>query len=573
MVARRKASRLKKRIWKLFLLLSLIITLVGGIYGLSFTYHQLLLAPRVPMTELSHQTFKISQNAQHSQSNCSSISGGLTNNPIADFYGNSVYAWVNQIRWNCVYNIKDFSGNTLIEQFNAARDAAANQGGGVVYFPTGIYEFSESIYLKDGVVLRGDPPAIQNAKDGNYSLPSKLIFPEYKPQFSGDGTPNITAFKKIYTTNPNQDSNIGLVNLEINRAGFYIEADANQGKNQNILVFGIRNNNVADPDPNVPDVSFQQPWMRYSHRFAANIKITGSQNVLVANNRLNDEVTDNYQQAGYQVKPLKGNEIITYSAGTQVPFNYTDHYGIVVNRSKAGGFSSAATPASEPGLFRPRIVIRDNWVYHTMRVGIQASGNGLMIQDNNIRDQPNKQAWSDPTGLKQPQGSVTLENRAIDWSGWNVTLAGNDYQVYRHQVMDTQYFSVDGEGILAQECCGGTLINGAKIVKNQGNSYIGVYKVPSIQNLTIQDNQLLENVTNTELIFVVADTNKSAGVMENVQIFNNRVNGGMQVKASEIRQQNLIQKNQGNNTGSILASCQITVRENTGFQSQHCLKN
>ena len=540
-----------KKTRKNILIAAIIFSLIFGIYSLWQGYNYLS-AQETNTTTLTQ--------------NCGSKSAGPTDNPIASYYGNTAYPWTNQIKWNCVYNIKDFPAGSTLESFNAARDAVEKNGGGVVYFPTGTYNFTDNIYLKNGVVLRGDAPKVKEAKAENYNPPSQLIFPKYEPNLTGAGTPNNTAFKKIYTTNPNTDSNIGLVNLDINRAGVYWEADIDNGKNKNILIFGIRNNNVADFSPNVPNPEFQEAWMRYSHRFAANLKINALENVLVAKNRINDKITDNYDQPAYKIKPLKGRQILTLN----VPFNYTNHYGISVNRSKPKGFTLAAEPQSEPGLFRKGIVIRDNWVYHTMRVAIQASGNGLILQNNIIKDQANKQWWTDPTGTKQAQNSVTLENRAIDWSGWNVKIEGNDYEVYRHQIADTKYLSVDGEGILIQECCGGTKVKGAIISKNSGNSYIGFYKVPGIENVEISQNKLLTNITNTPLIFVMADTNKTPHRIDNVKIENNQVNGSILAKGSLGGNNNIIQNNTGNNTGNIETNCHVSVKENPGFEVKQC---
>lgn len=502
-------------------------------------------------------------------SNCGSLSGEPTDNPIAAQYNSSAYPWTNQIQWDCVYNINDFKGSTT-EKFNSARDTAAARGGGVVYFPAGNYNFTDSIYLKNGVVLRGETPSVIESKSNSYAPPAKLVFPKYEPRLSGSGTPNQTAFKKILTTSPNQDSNIGLVNLDINRAGIELGDDVDKSKNQNIVIFGIRSNNVAEPDPRVPDLSFQQPWMRYSHRFAVNIKINAYKNVLVGNNRINDAITDSYEQPGYKVKSIKGNSIITYTEGGKVPFDYGNHYGIVINRSKSSSFKLAATPKAEPGLFREGIVIRDNWIYHTMRVGISASGDGLVIQNNQITDQSGKQWWTDPTGLKQPRGAVTLENRGIDWSGWNVRIEGNDYEVYRHRVMDSNYLSVDGEGILIQECCGGTTVNGANITNNEGNAYIGIYKIPEIKNVIIQGNKLVSNRGDTPLIRVNADTNNRANSMENVRIEKNTIDGGILAKASLGGKGNVIRNNQGNNRGAIARPCHVTVTGNTGFKLKPC---
>ncbi|GAB4277958.1 MAG: hypothetical protein Fur0025_04210 [Oscillatoriaceae cyanobacterium] len=488
---------------------------------------------------------------------------------MAAKYGND-YSWTSEIKWNCVYNITDFAGNTDTDKFNAARDAAASNGGGVVYFPAGEYKFEDNIYLKNGVVLRGDNHPVADAKSSNYAPPSRLVFPKYEPRFTGNGTPNDRAFKKIFTENTSADSNIGLVNLDINRAAIWIVGDSEGGQHENILVFGIRSNNVASADAQVPDVSFQDGWMRYSDRFATNIKLNGMANILVANNRLNDAVTDSYEQPGYKVKTADGKSVLTYREGNKVPFSYTDHYGIVVNRSKSGGFALAATREVEPALFRRGIVIRDNWIYHTMRSAIHAAGDGLVIEGNQITDNPRKQAWAHPTGLKEPRGAATFENRAIDWSGGNVRIIGNQYEVYRHQIMDSHYLSTDGEGILIQECCGGTLVQGAEVANNQGNSYIGFYKVRDIEDVRITGNRLLQNVSNSDLIFVVADTNNAPYGMKNVLIENNQVNGSILVKGTAGGSGNVVRNNRGNNSGAIMVSCHVKVSSNTGFAEPPC---
>ncbi len=151
-------------------------------------------------------------------SKCGSRSNAAQDNPIAAKYKDNAFPWTKNIKWNCVYNIKDFPASTIDASFNAARDAASANGGGIVYLPAGTYNFADNIYLKDGVVIRGDTPTINDAKSSSYNPATKLVFPQYKPSFSGSGTPNNTAFKKILTTNLNKDSNIGVVNVDINRA-------------------------------------------------------------------------------------------------------------------------------------------------------------------------------------------------------------------------------------------------------------------------------------------------------------------------------------------------------------------
>ena len=344
MKRKKSLNRRAKRIWQILLGTIALISFTMG----SFAVSQLL-------TNTSGNSPMVSQ----LNNSCGSVSGGPGDNPIATHYGADTYSWTNKIKWNCVYNIQDFPGDKINQRFNAARDVATANGGGVVYFPAGIYNFTDSIELKDGVIIRGETPQVKDAKSNSFIPATKLVFPKYEPKLSGSGTPNNTAFKTISTTSPDTDSNIGLINIDINRAAISIKADLDNGKNQNIIIFGIRSNNVAEPDPGVPELSFQEPWQRFSYRFGANIRVNGYANVLISNNRLNDETTDNYDQPGYKIRSRNKKSIITYQ-NDEVPFSYTNHYGIVINRSKSGGFKLAATPEKEPGLFRQRIVIRDN---------------------------------------------------------------------------------------------------------------------------------------------------------------------------------------------------------------------
>ena len=441
----------------------------------------------------------------------------------------------------------------------------------MIYFPAGAYQFSDDLSLANGIVLRGETPSVADAQSDAYRPASQLEFPKYEPRLSGSGTPNQTAFKKILTQSPDTDSNLGLINLDINRAVVKLMGDPETGSNQNIVILGVRSNNAAEPEASVPNLVFQSAWQRYSNRFAANFKISAYANVLVANNRLNDAITDSYEQPNYRVQSRNGDSSVVFAEGSKAPFDYADHYGIVVNRSKPGGFKYTANPTGEPGLFRQGIVIQDNWIYKTMRVGVHASGLGLVIRNNQIQDQPNKQAWADPTGQKQPKGSATYENRAIDWSGHDVLIEGNRYQVFRHKLWDSQYSSVDGEGILIQECCGGTSVNGVTIRDNIGNAYIGLYKIPDMQNALIMGNELTSNGANGTGIYVSADTNGGPHLMSGVRIENNRLAGGILAQASAGGEGNVIQGNQGDNSGLIRYSCHIKVQNNSGFELEPCL--
>lgn len=506
---------------------------------------------------------------EDSSAACGSPLGGPSDNPIQTLYGPAAFAWTNDIKWQCVFNVKDFAGPSDTDRYLAARDAAVEAGGGVVYLPADIYYFQDDLPLGDGIVVRGDALEQLNAKGDGFVPPTRLVFPEYEPSRSGEGTPNETAFKRVITPNPDTDSNLGLVFLDIDRGAIDLAGDPDNGTMTNRIVFGVRSNNVAKPIPNVPDPAFQPGWLRYSSPSAANIRLTTRENALVAHNRLNDDITDAYNQSDYIVRTNDGSGSITYPEGYKVPFSYTDHPGIVVNRDKPQGFTYPQMATDEPGLFRPGITVQDNWVFKTMGAGIKASGEGLTIRRNVVSDQSGKVTWVDPTGTREPDPTMTFENRAIDWSGHNVTIEGNNFVVYRHAIMDTGDFSADGEGIFIQPCCGGTSIDGVAIRNNVGQGNISIEQVPDVQRVLIENNEIKAISSNQPAISLNADRDGVPNAMEKVVIRNNQVEGGILAQASLGGSQIEVRDNRG--SGAITYSCATTVQGNNGLAERSCL--
>lgn len=455
-----------------------------------------------------------------------------TDNPITAKYG-TTYDWTSEIKWSNVKNILDYGGDPTgakdnITAFNAARDAASNEGGGVVYFPTGSYKFNSDLYLKNGVVIRGETPDTgkDNAKSDNFTLKTKFQFPKYQPTFSGSGTSNSTAFKKIYTTTPATDSNIGLLYVDINRAGIKLQSNANIDNNKNILVYGVRSNNVASADSAVPQ-SYQNAWQRWPNRFDANIAFQAYENILVANCRVNDAVTDNFEQMGYILMKNTDGSLVTLNDPGQAVFRYTDHYGIVVNNASNDWY---ATPATAPGLFRKGIAVRDNWIFKTMRNGIKASGDGVVVKGNSIYDQSDKVAWIYPTGYgKKPTGSVTYENRGIHMAGYNCLLEDNYAEVYTHVIGWTpKYRSNDGEGFLMDNT--GSMVDGWTVRNNilkGSNVYIGVYRTKDFRNVTIKGNTIQRTSPGKTGIWLWADTTSANYSMSNIIVEDNTLNSGI----------------------------------------------
>lgn len=490
-----------------------------------------------------------------------------TNNPIRDKYGNEPdfppfpYHWTDSLRWSNVYNIQNyvqFAGTVTLGvddvrtdwlgAYNAARDAAAAAGGGVVYFPKlgfrknenffgddSTYYFSDNILLKSNVILRGDAPIINDATSRGFSPRSYIEFPKYNYAAGvgvPGGTPNSTSFKEIMIDTTGIVGvgkpgfrNTGVVFLNINRGRIaahptfrQVQIDANTSTFwaaepcRNFVVFGTRSNNVAIPDPGVPTANMNS-WLRFPWRFAANIDVYVTANALICNNRLNDYRNndsvkvdeDAFVMAGYNPSGACGplNQI----------FDYNAHYGILLNRFKRTGYTAAvgflnnSTPNMEPELFARGNVVRDNWIFKTSRVGIQAAGLGLVVKGNVIKDDPSKETALSPTGAAcNTNVQATFENRGIDIAGWNILVENNDIEFYRTRfVGSVSGFSADGEGIYAQGPSGttmrdyiirnniirsnenglcNTLVTGAA----QGKGFSGLYNTGSVFNIVVENN-------------------------------------------------------------------------------------
>jgi hypothetical protein len=375
---------------------------------------------------------------------------------------------------------------------------------------------------------------------------------------------------------------VGLVYLDINRAGISLRSQTwttvNTPKgttqrslenNGNFIVFGVRNNNVASPDAGVPDAG-QLGWQRFCSRFTVNISIYCNRNAVVSNCRVNDFTNnttfpiadDSYDQPGYLAFRASSNSYEPVADGAMARFDYSDHYGIGVNRKAMVTF---AEPDDEPGAFRPGIEINDNWVYKTMRVGIYACGLGLEINRNKLLDKTGKMVYLHPNGQRfQTNNSATYENRGIDWSGWNVTVDGNEIDVTRHRINSpTGYLSVDGEGILIQECCGGTSVNGAIITNNLTRNYIGVYKMRDVYDVIIKNNRLFNNS-----ILVTANTNGATYTVNNVIIDSNLAVSDILVNGSRGGTPCFVRHNSG--SGNLNRPCHVVEQNNSGFNINPC---
>lgn len=420
------------------------------------------------------------------------------NNPAAIYH----LAWTKQLRWRNLRNVQDFPGATALERFKAAQAAVVATGGGVVFFPAGTYYFDDSLELKSGVVLRGaDPTRSRYARDQPYAPPSRFEFPKH-------------GFKII--SNAENARNIGIVNLDINRARLALKLP----QAENCLVYGNRLTNAIGLDPQVPQ-AWQQPEQRWTDRHSRAIGVFALGNVLVANNRI-ARSSDHFRQPGY-VLAARGQPAGTPETRT-VLFDYDNRYGIRVNRETTQ--RTPATPESDPHLFRPGIVVADNYVFVSGRVGIHVGGNGAQILRNFIQGE--RAVRNTVNGIQLARGSDTNEHRAIDIAGWNYRIEDNEFYDFRNQLENSRYPLTDGEGILQQESSGSEA-RGGLIRNNRGNAYIGIYKIGVASGITIAHNRLSGDAD----ILLTADRNNGPGLAQNNRIIGNQLEGNIVLTGSQ----------------------------------------
>ena len=491
-----------------------------------------------------------------------SVAAGSTEARAAAFTKNpaAMYdlAWTDDIKWSSVVCIDEFRGGSLEERFDKAQAAVAARGGGVVYFPPGVYKFENSLRLRDGVVIRGaEPTGTSDARKDLYNPPTRFEFPGYIPTFEGDGTPIDTAFKGIYVEDPETTSNCGVVNIAINRGHIDFQAGPDHKCGRNRLVYGCLLRNAAVADPQIPDLkSGQHPWQRFTQRHHAAIAVRAAENILVANNRLPESAEDNFVMKGYLIK----------GRSFDVVFDYDNRPGLYINSYALGGPGGKGpngTPQTHPWGFRKGIVIRDNYIFCTGRCAIAFTGDGTICANNVIRFRDD--VWRPTTtGNAISKGSSTNDNRAVQMRGWRWTVEGNDYVVHRNWAADKSYKINDGEGLMHEDHVNSSVLDG-KIINNTGNSYISIYKTGGIDGLLVKGNDI-RTPGGISAIYVVANRNSGPHECRNVKIIGNTTAGsGIRIAGSPA-ENNVIKDNRHIGAdGKIVNEANARCRNNTGY--------
>lgn len=492
--------------------------------------------------------------------------------PVDDPLGGLKLGWTGSLKWSHVVDVARAPGNSIDEKLATAQAILAMNGGGVAFFPAGTYRFRESIKLLDGVVLRGaTPKSVSSAHNEKYSLATRFEFPKYEPNFEKDGTSIVSAFKGIVLAEPATASNCGVVHVDIDRGHIHFEDDGSEdhraGRNRVVFACILRNAAVADPA--VPNSKIGQlGWQRFTHRHHAAIDVKASENILVANNRLPKSGDENFTMNGFVLLDAK-KKPTTFDG---IVFDYDNRPGLYVNHYGIGGAGGAGpdgTPETHPHGFRRGIVIRDNFIFNTGRMGIGFCGDGVICSNNVIRI-PDGVFRPTATGQQLTTGASTNDNRAIEMRGWRWVVDGNDYEVHRNWAADRKYKINDGEGLMHEDHVNST-VRDSVLIDNRGNTYLSIYKTAGIESLRIEGNDIRlgdgkQTIAQGAAIFAVADRNSGRFPCRNVTIVNNTVSGGGIAIAGSPAEKNVIRGNKCLGAAApIKNDAQASVAGNEGF--------
>lgn len=450
---------------------------------------------------------------------------GIT--PMTDPTRKYGLAWTSKLPWDNVLDITKLTDQKVEywdEVLQKAQEIQSSRGGGVIYFPAGVYKFKNEIRLKNRIILRGEEP--ENLLHSTFkSLPTRFEFPKYEPKFSGSGTPVDTAFKGIVLEYPENASNCGIVHLDINRGYVNLGEGVDHRCGSNRIVFGCVFRNAAGAASEIPSIKDNQPlWLRYTHKFRAAIGVNVYENALIAQNLIPRSGDDNFTMSEYPLKNRKG-EIILFD----VEFDYDNRPGIYVNHyciGGAGGSGNDGTPETHPWGFRKGICIFDNYIYSTGRSAISFCGDGVVCSGNSIRFA--KDVFRPTvTGIHCSYGSSTNDNRAVEMRGWRWRVENNDYEVYRNLCSDKKYYINDGEGLMHEDHCNSTIVD-SYLINNRGNSYLSIFHCGEISGLQIEGNDVSVGHSIQD-IYVATPRHKQPGnfPIKNVAIVKNitRSNG------------------------------------------------
>jgi len=484
-------------------------------------------------------------------------------------------SWIDALPWSTVTTtaaVADDSGDDLAT-VQAEIFALSANGGGVLYFPAGTYNFSDHLYLADGVILRGATPSETDARGSfttdaagvrtytlTYDPPTNFAFPVFIQDYATDmrrveGTARQNYFKQILVgksdggggvlPDATHASDYGLVNIDINGAIISIgdrspddlewgtSIPKNNVTGKNILIFGNRLNNGTALAPNVPEQG-QNIWQIWPTRNRGKIDVVSAGNTLIANNLVGDMhykyyvlgdtsqvIMDYVAYLGQSGEPIERQYRQRDASGSSMNapndvVRFSDGYGIRLNHVL--DYETAHSAIQEPSKHREGQGIINNFHFGTTRVGFMGAGNGLIVKGNVREDMMGvKYEYINERGTALiTNNSATQENRGIDITGGHDVIAEDNYVRVKRGTFASGYPTIDGEGLLLQESSSTFHPVNWTIRNNIVHSYIGLYRIRYADSIVFEGNTVYNDPLYTD-----GSVNGSQGRVGGSVVFNN----------------------------------------------------
>ncbi len=414
----------------------------------------------------------------------------LSQNPVAEFYGNGNYpVWTDNIRWTNQINMQTYDFGkaglklpaTDFQKFEFARDILYQQGGGVLYYPAGSYDFTNvpenisdgeagrGLMLRSGVVILGEKPTADNAILGTLQPLTKFIFKTKKIKDINNNDRSIPVNWNIVGCIPSGSetlkdiTNIGILWVELNGGVVYFGAEypfsssysgglgwystkASKGEwktrvpdgthpfdafaaangsfvgvGAGRIVMGCVIKNAVVGNHNIIQYAKEKydsiAQSTYPYKFGARIGVYGS-NTFVANNYLpKPDSCFKYYQTTAITQQDKCNQAFGNHRKTLI-YDYGKAIGLDVNKGFLNPFSNTLQ-----GYLAENVIIQDNNVYNHGNKGFEISGNWFLVRNNkNVRDY--LQEGADRYGLG-PGWELTLDGFYESLPGGNGCLSDN----------------------------------------------------------------------------------------------------------------------------------------------------
>jgi len=385
-----------------------------------------------------------------------SLTALFAQNPMARYYGNGNYpTWTDQVKWDNRINMRtfDFGGNgcsnctSEFAKFEFARDLLYAQGGGVLYYPAGVYDFSDvadvvsdsisgrGLMLRSGVVILGETPTANFSNlDGDRSLPTHFIFKhKTMKDIVGVDKPIPTNWAILGcipsgTETLKDVKNIGIAWVEMDGGAIYFGGEYSWGNTwaaagawySSKAAKGFWAKRV--PDGTHPMDAFAGAKGDYlgagSGRFVFGCIIKNS---VVGNHNLIQYAREKYDSIALNTYPYKfgarvgiyGSNVLVannalpkpdkcfkYTQTTAITkqdkcgqafgnhrstliYDYGKSFGIDVNKGFLNPFSNTLSL----GYLAENVIVQDNFVYNHGAKGFEISGNYFFVKNNkNQRD-------------------------------------------------------------------------------------------------------------------------------------------------------------------------------------------